>query len=66
MSSTTPSLASIPADAGALPASLIQEITRQLRGLRFGSVEIVVHEGAVTQIERREKVRLAPTPPHRG
>jgi hypothetical protein len=66
MSSTTPSLASVPADPGALPSAVIQEIARQLRGLRFGSVEIVVHEGAVTQIERREKVRLTPTPPHRG
>jgi len=66
MSSTSPSLAPVPAEAGSLPASVIQEIARQLRGLRFGSVEIVVHEGAVTQIERREKVRLNPTPPHRG
>lgn len=50
-----------------LPASVIQEIARQLHGLRFGSIEIVVHEGAVTQIERREKVRLPPSPPpHRG
>jgi len=49
-----------------VPPSVIQEITRLLHGLRFGSVEIVVHEGAVTQIERREKVRLTPTPPHRG
>lgn len=64
MSSPSPSLAPVSTDANALPAAVIQEITRQLRGLRFGSVEIVVHEGAVTQIERREKVRLAP--PHRG
>lgn len=66
MSSTTPSLAPVPTDPGAVPPSVIQEITRLLHGLRFGSVEIVVHEGAVTQIERREKVRLTPTPPHRG
>jgi hypothetical protein len=66
MSSSAPSLVPVNADAGTLPASVIQEITRQLRGLRFGSVEIVVHEGAVTQIERREKVRLTPTPPQRG
>lgn len=29
-----------------------------LRGLRFGSVEIVVHDGRVVQIERRERLRL--------
>jgi hypothetical protein len=31
-----------------------------VRGVRFGSVEVVVHEGRVVQIERREKVRLEP------
>jgi hypothetical protein len=39
------------------------ELTRQilaaLDGIRFGSVEIVVHDGRIVQIERREKVRLA-------
>jgi hypothetical protein len=29
-----------------------------LAGLRFGSVEVVVHDGRIVQIERREKVRL--------
>ena len=29
-----------------------------IRALRFGSVEIVVHEGRVVQIETREKVRF--------
>ena len=38
---------------------VLNEIARQLAGLRFGSVEIVVHDGVVTQIERREKVRLS-------
>jgi hypothetical protein len=35
-----------------------QAIARALRGLRYGSVEIVVHDGRVTQIERKEKVRV--------
>jgi hypothetical protein len=30
-----------------------------VRETRFGSIEIVVHEGRVTQIERREKMRIA-------
>ena len=33
-------------------------VLRALRGLRFGSVEIVVHDGRVVQIERRERLRL--------
>lgn len=37
---------------------VLGEVARQLAGLRYGSVEIVVHEGAVTQIERREKIRF--------
>ena len=45
-------------------------VLRALRGLRFGSVEIVVHDGRVVQIERRERVRLEPadyrSPDHRG
>ncbi len=43
-------------------------VMRALRGLRFGSVEIVVHDGRVVQIERRERVRLEPAgdrPPDR-
>lgn len=37
---------------------VIHEILNALRGLRFGSVEITVHEAKVTFIERKEKVRL--------
>ena len=40
---------------------VVQEILRALNQLRrsgFGSVEIVVHGGQVTQIECREKVRF--------
>ena len=35
-----------------------REILRSLREIRFGSIEIVIHDGRVVQIERREKVRL--------
>ncbi len=38
--------------------SLARQILRALRGLRYGSVEITIHDGEVVQIERREKVRL--------
>jgi hypothetical protein len=37
----------------------------QVRGLRFGVVQLVVHDGRVTQIERTEKTRLASELPER-
>lgn len=37
---------------------VIAEIQLAIEQLRFGSVEITVHEGRVTQIEKREKVRF--------
>lgn len=40
-------------------SSLAQELLSAINSLRFGSVEITVHEGRVTQIEKREKVRFA-------
>ena len=39
-------------------AALLREIQNALHGLRFGSVEITVHNGQVVQIERKEKFRL--------
>jgi hypothetical protein len=32
-------------------------VQEAIRSLRFGSVVVVVHEGKVTQIEKREKIR---------
>lgn len=37
---------------------VLDGIVQALDGLRFGSIEIVVHEGKVTQIERKEKIRF--------
>lgn len=42
-------------------SAVLEEVSRLLAGLRFGSIEIVVHEGAVTQIERRERHRMRPS-----
>ena len=36
----------------------LRKIESILETLRFGSIEIVVHEGRVVQIERREKLRV--------
>lgn len=38
-------------------SSILHEIGRVLRGLRFGAVEITVHNGQIVQIERKEKIR---------
>ena len=43
-----------------VPEEVLGTLARLVRELRFGSIEIVVHEGRITQIERREKVRFAP------
>jgi len=42
----------------AIPVEVLDALTRLVRELRFGSIEIVVHEGRITQIERREKLRF--------
>ncbi len=34
------------------------ELLRLLRTLRFGAVEIQVHDGTIVQVERRERVRF--------
>ncbi|WP_043312034.1 sulfur starvation response protein OscA [Pseudomonas sp. ML96] len=39
-------------------ASILREIQSALHNLRFGAVEITVHNGQVVQIERKEKFRL--------
>lgn len=37
---------------------LVRQVIAVLQGLRFGSVEIVVHDGRVVQIEKHEKFRV--------
>lgn len=39
-------------------AHIQQEILRAVRDVRFGSVEIVIHDSKVVQVERREKIRF--------
>jgi hypothetical protein len=41
-----------------LAAPILKELIEAIQSLRFGSVEITVHDGRVTQIEKREKVRF--------
>ena len=37
---------------------VIERIAEAIDGLRFGSVEVVIQNGQVVQIERKEKFRL--------
>jgi hypothetical protein len=36
----------------------LELVTEQVESLRFGVVQIIVHENRVVQIERTEKVRM--------
>ncbi len=40
-------------------------VKAQVQDLRFGVVQLVVHDGRVTQIERTEKTRLGSDRPDR-
>lgn len=46
-----------PDDPG-LPPALLREIGLALRAIRYGAIELVIHDGRVVQLERREKVRF--------
>lgn len=35
----------------------VGQILKMLDEIKFGSVEIIIHDSKITQIERREKVR---------
>ncbi len=41
-----------------IPAEVAQEILRAVASIEYGSVEIVIHENKVVQIECREKIRV--------
>lgn len=47
-------------DPDTVPAEVLTALARLMRDTRFGSLEITVHDGRVTQIERREKLRFSP------
>lgn len=45
-------------------SDLVPQIAQAVREIRYGSVEITIHDGRVVQIERKEKLRfdLKPSP----
>jgi hypothetical protein len=42
----------------ALDRAQMEQLTRILQSLRYGVVELTIHEGRIVQIERREKFRF--------
>ena len=49
-------------DAEELSPKWLNIVEQQVQSLRFGVVQIVVHENRVVQIEKTEKVRLDKEP----
>lgn len=45
-------------DTAALSADWLEVVRKKVEDLRFGSVQIIVHEGRVTQVESLEKTRF--------
>jgi hypothetical protein len=45
-------------DVQTIDPFILERIAQAIWGLRFGSVEIVIQDGRVVQIERKEKFRL--------
>jgi hypothetical protein len=55
-----------PTGPAALPPALAQELMEALRSIRYGAIELVIHDGRVVQLERREKARFEPEVTRRG
>jgi hypothetical protein len=49
---------SIPPSSPLAKPNWLELVRTQVEGLKYGVVQLVVHDGRVTQIERTEKVRL--------
>lgn len=40
------------------PPDVLERISQAIQGVRFGSVEVVIQDGKIIQIERKEKFRF--------
>jgi len=49
------------AAANANDQQWLETVRRQVGSLRFGVVQVVVHDSRVVQIEKTEKIRVEPT-----
>jgi len=41
-----------------VPQRLLTQIAEAIRAIRFGSVQILIHDGRVVQIEKAERLRV--------
>ena len=41
-----------------VPPALLAELRQALQAIRYGTIELVIHNGQVVQLERREKIRF--------
>jgi len=48
---------------GRTPKDADEILRHVLKDIRFGSIEIVIHDSKIVQIERKEKFRLDSTAP---
>ena len=44
-----------------LPGSVLKKIADAVESVRFGSMQIVIHDSRVVQIEKAEKIRIPPS-----
>ena len=58
MTNTVPSPVPVP------PPEWLRVVQQKVETLRYGVVQLVVHDGRVTLIERTEKTRLTPPQSH--
>lgn len=49
-----------PLGIGAVEEEVARRIIGSVASLKYGSVEVTVHDGRVVQIDRRERVRIDP------
>ena len=45
-------------DSEVLSRNVEKKIIQAIKSLSYGSVEIIIHDSKVVQIERREKIRI--------
>ena len=43
-------------------AQLVERIVQAVEGIRYGNVQITIHDGKVVRIERVERIRLTGSP----
>jgi hypothetical protein len=53
------------AESSHTSADVIAKLLEAIESIRYGSVEIIIHDRRIVQIERKEKVRFDTTLTHR-